>query len=190
MINIDIVIRDYKSGMSLRQVAKKYNTNHHTIKRILLKNGCEIRQPKCVKGLRKYENNRVAKYGNMKNHIRFDIELDWLLKFDDFEKLKFLNKQISNKGGDRFNENIEWYKSFIEKFHYDEKFNLLYDNYLKSGNDKYKKPSLDHIIPRSKGGTNDLENLRFITYLENISKRDMTLNEWENIKQRLEEYFI
>ena len=190
MINIDIVIRDYESGMSLRQVAKKYNTNHHKIKKILIENGCKIRQPKCTKGLRKYENSHIAKYGNMKNHIRFDIELDWLLKFDDFEKLKFLNKQISNKGGDRFNESIEWYKSFIEKFYYDEKFNLLYDNYLKSGNNKYKKPSLDHIIPRSKGGTNDLENLRFITYLENISKRDMTLNEWENIKQRLEEYFI
>ena len=33
MINIDIVIRDYESGMSLRQVAKKYNTNHHKIKK-------------------------------------------------------------------------------------------------------------------------------------------------------------
>ena len=190
MINIDIVIRDYESGMSLRQVAKKYNTNHHKIKRILLKNGCEIRQPKCTKGLRKYENSRVAKYGNMKNHIRFDIELDWFLKFDDFEKLKFLNRQVINRDGNRFDDGKEWYKSFIEKFYYDKDFNLLYNNYLNSDNDKYKKPSLDHIIPRSKGGTNDLENLRFITYLENMCKRDMTLDEWENIKQRLEDYFI
>ncbi len=85
---------------------------------------------------------------------------------------------------------MEWYKSFIEKFYYDINFNRLYKNYLDSNNDKYKKPSLDHITPRSKGGKNDLENLRFITYLENMCKRDMTLNEWENIKQRLGEYFL
>lgn len=188
--SIDMILCDYLSGMSLRKVAEKYNTNHHKIKRILTKNNVEIRQPKCTRWLRKYENNLIAKYGNMKNHLRFEVELEWLLQFEDFEKLKFLNKQVINKGGNRFSENVEWYKSFIEKFYYDINFNRLYKNYLDSNNDKYKKPSLDHIIPRSKGGKNNLENLRFITFLENMCKRDMTLNEWENIKQRLGEYFL
>lgn len=188
--SIDMILCDYLSGMSLRKVAEKHNTNHHKIKRILLKNNVEIRQPKCTKGLRKYENNLIARYENMKNHLRFEVELEWLLQFEDFEKLKFLNRQVINKDGTRFFENVEWYKSFIEKFYYDINFNRLYKNYLDSNNDKYKKPSLDHIIPRSKGGQNNLENLRFITFLENMCKRDMTLNEWENIKQRLGEYFL
>ena len=188
--SIDMILCDYLSGMSLRKVAEKHNTNHHKIKRILLKNNVEIRQPKCTKGLRKYENNLIARYENMKKHLRFEVELEWLLQFEDFEKLKFLNRQVINKDGTRFFENVEWYKSFIEKFYYDINFNRLYKNYLDSNNDKYKKPSLDHIIPRSKGGQNNLENLRFITFLENMCKRDMTLNEWENIKQRLGEYFL
>ena len=188
--SIDMILCDYLSGMSLRKTAKKYNTNHHRIKRILDKNNIEIRQPKCTRGLRKYENSKIAKYGNMKNHLRHDVDLEWLCKFEDFDKLKFLNKQITNKDGTRFCNDKEWYKSFIEKFYYDNQFNNLYQKYLSSNKDKYKKPSLDHILPRAKGGTNDLFNLRFITYLENMCKRDMTIEEWENIKNNIQEYFI
>ena len=188
--SVDLILCDYLSGMSLRQVARKYNTNHHKIKRILNKNNIEIRQPKCSRGLRKYENTRVAKYGNMKNHLRYDVELEWLCNFKDFDKLKFLNRQITNKDGTRFCNDKEWYMLFIEKFYYDKNFNNLYKNYLDSNKDKYKKPSLDHILPRAKGGNNELSNLRFITYLENMCKRDMTLDEWENIKSNLREYFL
>lgn len=126
----------------------------------------------------------------MKNHLRYDVEIEWLCKFEDFDKLKFLNKQITNKDGTRFSNNKEWYISFIEKFYYDKQFNNLYQKYLNSNKDKYKKPSLDHILPRAKGGNNDLSNLRFVTYFENMCKRDMTIEEWENIKNNIQEYFI
>lgn len=190
--SIDCIICDYLSGMSLREVAKKYNTNHHRIKRILNKNGIQIRkpEPKHLRGVKKYGNDTIRRYANMKSHLRYDVDLEWLCQFVDFEKLRFLNKQVINKDGTRFCESREWYISFIEKFYYDEQFNKLYQNYLTSGKNKYKKPSLDHILPRSKGGTNELSNLRFITYLENMCKRDMTLEEWEYIKENIGEYFI
>ena len=44
------------------------------------------------------------------------------------------------------------------------------------------KPSLDHIIPKSKNGSNKKENLQFLTVFENLSKRDMTWEEWEDFK--------
>ncbi len=58
--SIDMILCDYASGLSLRSVATKYNTNHHRIKRILTENGVSIRQPKNTRGLRKYETLKGA----------------------------------------------------------------------------------------------------------------------------------
>ena len=38
------------------------------------------------------------------------------------------------------------------------------------------------MIPKSKGGSNKKENLQFLTVFENLSKRDMTWDEWQAFK--------
>lgn len=38
--------------------------------------------------------------------------------------------------------------------------------------------SLDHIIPQSKGGTNDITNLQLVTHHANTIKNDMSMNEF------------
>lgn len=38
----------------------------------------------------------------------------------------------------------------------------------------------DHIIPRSRGGTNDLDNLGICTRMANLAKSSMTLDEFTN----------
>lgn len=50
------------------------------------------------------------------------------------------------------------------------------------------KPSLDHIIPKSRGGTNTKENYQFLTVFENLSKRDMTKEGWNNFKEKTHTY--
>lgn len=65
------------------------------------------------------------------------------------------------------------------------KIKLFYD---------WAKPSLDHIIPKSKGGSDeDISNFQFLTVFENLAKRDMTQNEWEKFKKETNttsDYFI
>jgi hypothetical protein len=43
---------------------------------------------------------------------------------------------------------------------------------------------------RAKGGTNDIENLQFLSWFENRCKNDMTQTEWNNLKLNIQEYFI
>lgn len=40
--------------------------------------------------------------------------------------------------------------------------------------------TIDHILPVSKGGTNDIDNLRFVHYAVNLFKKDSTDNELVN----------
>ena len=89
-------------------------------------------------------------------------------------------------------------KDYIDYFYNDPQFNAIYNFWLshKLENETFydwAKPSLDHIIPSSKGGTNTLDNFQFLTTFENLAKRDMTMTEWENFKQKTNttsSYFI
>lgn len=86
-----------------------------------------------------------------------------------------------------YKEINEYYKTTVSYFYNDEQFNNIYNNWKSQEQTgtyyDFYKPSLDHIIPRSKGGNNKLENLQFLTVFENLAKRDFTQEEWENFKK-------
>lgn len=188
--------------ISLRKMSRKYNTNHHRIKKILERNEVEIvkNNPKrqltekhkekiscATKGRKAWNEGKTMSkeflYKNMKNHLKYNISLKWLERFDNIERLKFLNKRISRRrDSDNFNTNK--YKKFIEKFYCDEQFNAIYDMWIENNKNTYYKPSLDHIIPKSKGGNYDVDNLQFLTWYENRCKNNMTMEEWNNFKER------
>lgn len=125
-------------------------------------------------------------YKNMKAHLAYDVTLEWLKQFEDIEKLKFLNKSIV-RDRDRKGFDTATYISFIEKFYTDEQFNKLYQAWI-STKDKWIKPSLDHIIPKSKSGSLSIDNLQFISWFENRAKVDMSLQEWDVIKSNISYY--
>ena len=94
---------------------------------------------------------------------------------------------ISKK--DRFVVSVEWYKEYILKFYNDKQFNKLYIKWVDS-NDKYLRPTIDHIVPKSKGGNNDIFNLQFLTWFENRAKNDMSQSEWDKLKKNIGGYFV
>jgi len=218
MSNVDInkITELYvKEKWTLRKIVEYFKTDHHTIKRFLTKYHIGIDKEKhirkCKKGYKKkpftqeHKNNigkanlgraghwkgkkfgRIMLLKNMQAHLKYDVSFDWLNKFNDIGKLKFLNHSISKKR-DKKDFTTKTYILFIEKFYDDENFNKLYGKYVLT-KDKWIKPSLDHINPKSKGGTLSLDNLQFISWLENRAKFNIGQNEWEKIKANISEYF-
>lgn len=203
MIDEDEVLKLYVDDRySLRAIAKEFNTSHHTIHRILDRNGVEVDgstrvRPPFTKSHRQkisqankgrqgiWYGKKMPKsslYKNMAYHLRWDVDAEWLSRFDDIEKLKFLNKILSR---DRvaINFDDQKYKAFIAKFYSDPRFNVQFNIYMRT-KDKYDRPSLDHIIPLSRGGTWDLENLQIISWFENRAKCDLTNDEFSMMVQK------
>lgn len=190
---------------SLKKVAEKVGVSASTVKRHLLKMGVKIRarikkgdkrppfsqehvrrMTESAKGRPSFwKGKKLPKhtlYLNMLAHMQWKVELEFLTQFDDVERLKALNKLLTR---DRVSTHFDTdkYRQFVEKFYYDEKFIQQVTMYQKSGN-KYDRPSLDHIVPLSRGGTWDLDNLQIISWFDNRAKCDMTQDEYEAMKEK------
>lgn len=117
------------------------------------------------------------------------ITLDYINSFMDWDRFAFLHKSLIRFYNLQQGLTEEYYKQFIERFYNDKQFMKIYNIWQEGIKEEgtfydWHKPSIDHIIPLSRGGTNDIQNLQFLTVYENLNKRDMTEQEWNDFKQR------
>lgn len=200
-INENKIIKLYVDDCyTLRRIAEEFNTNHHMIKRILIKNNIEITQKgrkrkpfsdehkrkisEATKGRKSYWQGKkmpeesVRK--NMVSHMYFNITIDDIKEYTDFDKLKFLTRSISRYL--KHFDTKEKYLGYIDKFYHDNKFNIIYLTWIKNNKNKWYMPSLDHKKSKSNEGNYELDNLQFLTWFENRAKAEMNQDVWEEFK--------
>lgn len=202
-MDIDKIKQMYvKDQMSLREIASMLESNHKLIGRILKREGIEIKKrnklrvftdehrrkiSEATKGrVGAWLGKKMPEEANRKNMVaklsRPSVTLEILNKYEDFERLKFLNGAIARHRKEF--QSDEKYISYLDKFYYDKTFNTLYDNWINSGKNKWYVPSIDHINPKSKGGLCDLDNIQFLTWFENRAKAEMSQQEWDIFKKK------
>lgn len=202
------IISSYIPGQTtLREVAKICNTNHKLVSRVLKRNNIEIKKGKIVitekmreariknglknKGKTPWNKGKkmstITNYKNMASHLKHDINFERLMEFENIEKLKVLNQMVRQ---DRITFDKDTYLKYIEKFYHDKNFNKIYDIWIKNDKNSWYKPSIDHIIPKSKNGNNDLDNFQVLTWFENKCKCNINNEIWIEMKKNINELFI
>lgn len=199
------ILAKYRLGItSVREVARLSGVSNHRVKRVLLKHGvlpikskakpfsethrrniskaCKGRKGWC-KGLRM---SRLTRLKNLLGHSRFEVSLEWAERFH-LDALMCFNMMLTPRSG-RWAWTTEQYVAFVERFHDDQQFLSVFRKWVEGGKKKYQKPSIDHIIPKSRGGDDSLENLQILSWFENRAKNDLTAAEWQQIKNNLTDY--
>jgi hypothetical protein len=184
---------------SLRRIADHVGTDHHRIKRILLKHSVQIKAT--GQNSKPYTDEHRRNVGlasrgrkawnmgqtmseaycrkNMAARLKTSIDLSC---YPDYSKLKFLTRFLS-KHKSHIGDNDDDRQAFLNKFYFDRAFNSLYDQWIAHNQDKWYRPTLDHIEPLTNGGSWRLVNLQFLTWFENRAKADMSNAEWQSFKE-------
>lgn len=176
--NINKVLELFKQGFNIRQISEQLNVPKYVIRTYL--NKYNIERKDVIDSSLKFFSK-----ANISNELDFSY-----LENKDMDKVKHL-RRLYMKIKNNSNKKITFtFKDFLDKFYTDIKFNKIYHKWIES----YKKselfPSIDHMESTSLNGTNDLDNLQIITWLENRAKNNLPQDEWEYIKKHINDYFI
>lgn len=187
--NREFILNEYiENKRSLTWIARQLKVDRKKVKEFLIDNDIKIvKQPVSVETRKSLSKPRPIElsYKNCINHITYPgFDEKYIRSFNDIKKFALLRSMMIHHLPQEFYTE-QWLKGFMNKFYYDNKFNKYYNDWLNIENRaEYAKPSIDHIIPLSKGGTWNLDNLRIIPWCVNRAKYNFMPDEWEEIKNK------
>lgn len=196
----DSLISEYlNTSVTLVELSKRYKIHKVTISTFFKVNGILIKRPGAMPGHKVYDGTR-KKFSKIHKNNKYTVgrkqsdttklkliatnsglPIDEIIKFKDYQKFKLIVSWARTKRT-LFDQSPESRLAFVNHFYYDLQFNKIWKNWVDSGKRHLWKPSIDHIVPFSKGGTGCIQNLQVITWFENKIKDSMTEEEWSDFK--------
>lgn len=190
-----------QTTVTLVELSKMYGINKVTLSNFLKLNGVTIRRtgarpghtvkPSTREKFSKIHKGNSYSLGRKQTDLtklklisaNTGIPLSEIVEYNSYEKLRLL---VSWAGTKRtlFDQSIESKIQFIRHFYYSQQFNRVFDSWIAHDKKHLWKPSIDHIVPFSRGGTGTIENLQVITWFENKIKDSMTESEWQIFKEQ------
>ncbi len=146
--------------MTIPNISDKTDLCYGTVRDMLIDQNADFKKLNILERLRNTEVQLNMKPGIL-DEFRFN-----------YTKFDMVRERLKNSGV--FNGDI--YEK-IKHFYYDEGFDFIYNRWL-NDNCLELRPSLDHMVPNSRGGTENIENLITMTFTENWTKSDMPFDEW------------
>mgnify|MGYP000846079692 CR=1 FL=1 len=177
---IDVYVQ---KNVTIPDLGKLFGVGRVKIGNILKKYNIKI-----IKGRKGEAKNRKDKDHAIKCIVKrkpFDLDIRDLEPYQDREKLSFLCFAIRSQFKSTYNTKQK-FLSYLNKFYDDNYFNFIYQRWISNDKNTLFKPSIDHLIPRSRGGTWELDNIVFLTWFENLAKLNMTWEEWQLFKKQFD----
>jgi hypothetical protein len=178
---IEFIIQCYNEHPSAKSISQKYRVRFgriasQTITNFLKRNGYYT----FSRGSKPPLSGAAKKLMMTAKFQRDKEEID-LTRYPDYEKISLLSKRFSIY---RWKFNAKLIRlEFFEKFYFDQQYNNVFDMWRKHKYHKLLTPSIDHIIPTSRGGLTTLDNLQWLPVWENKAKATLTQVEWEDFKK-------
>lgn len=193
--NIDKLVYEYDTlQLDFHVVRQMNHIDHYALKECLLSRGVHIRGNQEAAYRRwkimyeKAERGEISldfktdenKFQNYLKRGKFGeyFDMNFFDQFENYEIFHCIVRMINNGNGrDGDITDPEIFKALVLKAYYDPFFREQYELWKETGN-KWDKPSYDHIIPVSRGGTSTPENMHVMSWYDNQKKSTMLWSEW------------
>lgn len=196
------ILSEYVSdpSITLRDLSKKYKIHHVSISALLKRHNIKVRRTGARIGhpvkdstrqifSKIHKNNKYSLGKAQKDTTKLKIiATKWgldhskLLCYQNYEKVHQITIWLnSERNIPSFDGAVKL--KYLHYFYNDPVFTAIWDRWIISNKEPAYKPSIDHKVPFTKGGSADLDNLQVITWFENRAKGNMTLDEWSSFKK-------
>lgn len=173
VFNTNHAIRVYRRCESVSWTAKQMNADLDTVRSALREAGVLLTDTeRCRLATDRYLLEKIRRIA-----AKTKLDKKMLEDYPNKERAIYLIDKARHLA--RYHRNKQNFVcEFVNRFLTDPTFISVYCYFREQKSELMLQPSVDHVLPVSRGGSHECHNLQFLTWIENRHKEAMTMDEW------------